>query len=323
MIDPDTILDSMGRFLRIAATVFAAISFAGAATAAESIGTIVHQDVERRYELRTPDNSFPRPRPLVIALHGLRQSLDSLRGWLRPAMVADREGFILALPEALEQRWSYGRPVFNPMPAVDGKPADDIGFIDAMIARLVEREDADPVRIYVVGLSRGGLMAFTLACALADRLAAVAPLITSMTEFQREDCRPARPVPMFILAGTADLIERYDGWLHPIGRQLSVPETIEYWRKRHGCTGQTVAPLPNIARDDRSGIGVVRWTGCAMENALVYYRVFGGGHRVPTLAPRRPGSPGRYGNRNRDIETAEEVWKFFRQHRLPEAATSD
>ena len=128
---------------------------------------------------------------------------------------------------------------------------------------------------------------------------------------------------MFILAGTADLIERYDGWLHPKGRQLSVPETIEYWRRQHGCTGQTAAPLANIARDDRSAIGVVRWTGCGTKNALVYYRVFGGGHRVPTLAPPRPGSPGRYGNRNRDIETAEEIWKFFRQHRLPKAAASD
>ena len=307
----------MTRIPRIAATVIVAISSADAATGSESVGTIVHQDVERRYELRAPHDSFPRPRPLVIALHGYRQSLDSLRGWLRLARVADREGLILAYPEALQLRWSYGRPLVNPMPTVGGKPADDLGFIDAMIARLIGDGSADPTRIYAVGLSRGGLMTFTLACALANRLAAVAALITGMTDLQREDCEPARAVPMFVLAGSADIIQRYDGWLLPKGRLLSVPETIEYWRRQHGCTGQTSAPFPNLARDDRSVVGVVRWTGCSREGALVFYRVFGGGHRVPTLAPPRPGRPGRYGNRNRDMETAEEVWKFFGQHRLP------
>ena len=301
------------------ATVYALLGLfaASGTTAADSAHTLIHQDTERRYELHLPGDAaaVPAPVPLVVSLHGYRQSLDSLRGWLRLAPVADREGFAVAYPEALDGRWSYGRPIVSPMPQAGFDPADDSGFIAAMIARLVAEGIADPARIYVAGLSRGGLMAFTLACTLADRLAAVAPMITGMTEYQIADCRPARAVPMFVLAGTADLAQRYDGWITAQGRLASVPETIEFWRKVHGCTGQKSAPLPNIVREDRSTVGVVRWTGCATDGALVYYRVFGGGHRLPSLAPPDPQRPGRMGIRNRDVETAEEIWKFFRNWR--------
>lgn len=70
----------------------------------------------------------------------------------------------------------------------------------------VETKRADPARIYVTGVSRGGHMTYTIACALADRIAGAAPAITGMTDYQRENCRPARPVPLMVVAGTMDLV---------------------------------------------------------------------------------------------------------------------
>ena len=159
-------------------------------------------------------------------------------------------------------------------------------------------------------------MAFTIACSLADKVAAVAPMISGMTEHQRDDCRPARPLPMLMLAGSADLIQRYDGWIASHGRLLSVPETLEYWRKVNGCTGQRSRPLPDGDPADRSSVGVVSWTGCSADASLEFYRVFGGGHTLPSLAPREPGPPGKFGWRNGDIETAEVLWAFFRPLQL-------
>ena len=47
------------------------------------------------------------------------------------------------------------------------------------------------------------------------------------------------------------------------------------------------------------------------------YRVEGGGHQLTSLAPGpSPMSEERFGARNRDIETAEEVWAFFRNYAL-------
>ena len=297
----------------------ASVSWTSAATAApDQSHRLTHQGIERRYELHLPRGTLvPDPKALVISLHGKNQSIESMRRWLRLETVSDREGFAIAYPEALDARWSYGRPIADPMPQVGDDPADDVGFIKAMIDALVVQGLADLKRVYVAGASRGGLMAFTLACTLSDKIAAAAPLITGMTEFQRDDCSPTRPVPMLVLAGTADFVQRYDGWLFRQGRLLSVPETMEYWRNSHGCTDQRSAPLPNIDKTDGSGVGVVRWTGCRTGGApLVLYRIGGGGHRLPSLQPGEPGPPGRSGRRNRDIETAEEVWSFFRDRRL-------
>jgi hypothetical protein len=49
-----------------------------------------------------------------------------------------------------------------------------------------------------------------------------------MTDHQREACRPARPVPLMVVAGTVAPVQSYDGWLLPSGRLLSVPETLEF-----------------------------------------------------------------------------------------------
>jgi polyhydroxybutyrate depolymerase len=209
-----------------------ALAIAGAR--ADEMIKLTHQGVERTAILHQAAGAIV-PAPLVIALQGLGQSTDGLRETLKLDVVADREGFSVLYPDAIEHKWSYGRPIVQPMPTVGGETVDDTGFLRLLIDDLVARKIADPARVYVTGMSRGGLMAFTLACALADKIAAAAVLITGMTDPQREDCRPARPVPIMALAGTNDWAQSYDGWLTEMGRLLSVPETMEFWRALHGC----------------------------------------------------------------------------------------
>jgi len=116
---------------------------------------------------------------VVIGLYGHGQTIEKFRNWLHLDATADREHFVVVYPDAVDHDWSYGRPIVKPMPAVDGEPVDDVGFIRLIIDNLVETKRADPARIYVIGLSRGGLMTYTLACALADRIAAAAAAITA------------------------------------------------------------------------------------------------------------------------------------------------
>mgnify|MGYP005640735871 CR=1 FL=1 len=305
-----------GHFGKIGAVIATACMLYPAVTSADTVHTLIHQGVERHFELHLPPGQTTTPLPLVISLQGNRQPLDSLRRWLRLAPVADREGFAIAYPVALNNRWSYGRPVAGDMPAIRGEPADDVGFIRGMIDRLVANGTADATRVYATGSSRGGLMSYALACTITGRIAAFAPLISGMTDHQRADCQPGSPRPMLVLAGSADLVQRYDGWLLSRGRLLSVPETMEFWRSRFGCTGQKSKPLPRLDANDRTqGIGVVHWTGCTAGSALVLYRVFGGGHVLPMLSPMS--WSGQFARaQNRDIETAETVWSFFKDVRL-------
>ncbi|HLH88123.1 MAG TPA: hypothetical protein VKX28_06670 [Xanthobacteraceae bacterium] len=156
-------------------------------------------------------------------------------------------------------------------------------------------------------------MSFTLACALADRVAAAAPLITGMTEYQREDCHPVRPMPITVLAGTADPAQSFGGAQGLVGRLLSVPETMDYWRSLHACTGRTARPLPHRDAADKTRITLIEWNGCHAGGRVRLFRVEGGGHQIPSFATDS-GEEGvkRFGLRNRDIETADELWAFFK-----------
>jgi len=279
---------------------------------ADEILTITHQGIARTATVYTPAGLSDGPAPVVIALYGRGSTIEGLRGSLRLDATADREHFIAVYPDAVDHDWSYGRPIINPMPAVNGEPVDDVGFIRLLVDHLVETKRGDPARIYVTGVSRGGLLTYTIACALADRVAAAVAIITGMTDHQREDCRPVRPVPLMVVAGTSDTAQPYDGWLFPRGRLLSVPETVEYWRVQNGCSKQEVRDVPHRDRFDRTIVWLVSWTDCREGASLRLYRVSGGGHKVPSLAPHSDTEGQRMGVRNRDFETADEIWSFVR-----------
>jgi polyhydroxybutyrate depolymerase len=293
---------------------FAALAFVVAGARADEMVKLTHQGVERTAILHQAAGAIG-PRPLVIALQGLGQSMDGLRETLKLDPIADREGFSALYPDAIEHKWSYGRPIIQPMPTIGGETVDDAGFLRLLIDDLVARKIADPARVYVTGMPRGGLMAFTAACALADKVAAAAALITGMTEPQREDCRPSRPVPIMALAGTGDWTQAYDGWLAEMGRLLSVPETMEFWRAVHGCTQQDRRMLPHRDDRDRTRVVLVEWTDCKSGARLRLYRINGGGHQLPSLTVIADAqSEQRWGLRNRDLETAEEVWRYVKNY---------
>jgi polyhydroxybutyrate depolymerase len=157
---------------------------------------IEHQGIARHYLAHRPSNNEDLPRPLVIYLHGLRPA-----GWKNHTQAeidtaADRGDFVAVYPEAVDHRWNYAGPTEEPI-QMRGKAVDDIGFISKLIDELVGRKLADPARIYVLGDSRGGLMTFEVMCRLSDKIAAAGPLITGMTDRQRDGCKPVRPVPIF------------------------------------------------------------------------------------------------------------------------------
>jgi polyhydroxybutyrate depolymerase len=298
------------RFSAAAMAVGLVVASWAMAARADEVLKIEHQGIERQALLHQPPAIASGPAPLVIALQGLTQTTDSLKEWLQLDAVADREGFRVLYPDAIQHSWSYGRPINQPMPKAGAETADDVGFISRLIDDLVARKLADPARIYVTGISRGALMTYTLACALADRIAAAAALSSSMTEFQRDDCHPARPVPMMVVAGTADPAQSFGGAQGQQGRLLSVPDTMNFWRELHGCAGRGVRALPHRDPADTTRVALVEWSGCH-DGRVLLYRVDGGGHKPPSLAPGTAESVARFGARNRDFETADEVWAFF------------
>jgi polyhydroxybutyrate depolymerase len=275
---------------------------------------IEQQGVVRHVLLHLPSASPAGKWLLIIYLHGLRP--ENWKNHTQPEIdaLADRDGALAAYPEALGHRWNYTPQIREPAKIGD-VVADDVGFIRKLIMQLIASNNVDPSRVYVLGDSRGGLMTYTVMCQPADQIAAAAPLISGMTGAQIAECKPARAVPLMVVAGTNDPMQSYDGFRTNTSRLLSVPETVEFWGVRHRCTGQETKELTHRLSDDTTRIMLSESTGCATEGAVRLYRVIGGGHQVPSFAPGDPDWIKQAGPINHDIETAEEFWAFARKFR--------
>jgi polyhydroxybutyrate depolymerase len=270
------------------------LSLAGVPTAGaqgNSTHTLVHQGLERRIVLHTPSAAGATgPRPLVLVLHGSGQPPQELRDWLPMEPIADREGFVVAYPDAIDGKWNYGERA--------DETIDDLGFIGALLEQLVARGIADPERLYVAGISRGALMTWTLLCRQPGRFAAAAALSSGMTEVHLGSCAPSQLIPILAIAGTADSVQPYDGSADPARtpRLLSIPRrwssgaacTIAPTKRCSRCrTASTAPPLPHIASAGRPACAAGRSRSSASPAASTS-RPRGAAARTSTR-PRRSG----------------------------------
>jgi polyhydroxybutyrate depolymerase len=198
-------MKSVRYVILIAALVLPHVSPDRAVAQPAEFSTFLYQGIERHYVLHKPTDRAGAL-PLVIALHGLNESVADFRqSWTMDA-VASRERFAVLYPLALAGRWAYAdsRPV--KLPNENGF-VDDIGYLMSLLDKLIAEHIVDPSRIYVSGVSNGGLMAWALACRVPDRLAGVAPIISGMIDRQVEQ-----------RAGTAKLDSAISGtpaWQRP------------------------------------------------------------------------------------------------------------
>ena len=288
--------------------------------------TLEHQGVARGYIVVNAAAARTGPRPLVLVLHGRRRPDEANRSSATLDALAARDGFVTVYPAAIAGAWNWPERSASPeipMSMAGGSVADDLGFLTALIDRLVAERVADRTRIYVSGASMGGFMTFAMICTLSDRIAASAALLASMTARQVAACSPRRAVPVALLAGTVDKLVPFEGRDAPTGRLLSVTETLQFWWTVHGCTDHAASPVNKLpaaghATAGNSGISTLRIdsTGCRIERAVRLYRVEGGGHTLPTLRPQSEDELSRFGPRSAEFETSEEIWSFVRRFRL-------
>jgi polyhydroxybutyrate depolymerase len=228
------------------------------------------------------DRAATAPAPTIVVLHGAWLSGQEMREMLRLSAPAGAAGFTVVYPDAGGVLWNDGATA-APMPGLLSA-ADDVGFLDALLDRLIAERIADPARIHLAGLSSGGMMAARYACLRAGRLASL--VIFAATQ-AAQPCAPARPLPVLIAAGTDDPVVRWDGGVmfgqfFEMERRMPVPEGFAAWRAANGCTG-LAAPvaLPRRGGMEEPDVLVHRATGCRGDVATLLYEIRGGGHRLP------------------------------------------
>ena len=118
--------------------------------------------------------------PMVVVLHGGGGNAENAVTMTGFDRVAAREGLIAVYPNGTAARrqgrlltWNAGHCCAS---AMDAK-VDDVGFIAAVIDILVSSGRADAARIYVTGMSNGGMLSHRLGRELSATIAAIAPVV--------------------------------------------------------------------------------------------------------------------------------------------------
>ncbi|MBI4355086.1 MAG: phospholipase [Candidatus Omnitrophica bacterium] len=277
----------------------------------------------RTYLLHLPPQRLRnRPLPLVIALHGGHGSGQRMVELTQQGLnvLADREGFIAVYPDGVDKHWNDGRAFAQYRTQREG--VDDVGFIRALIDRLVQQYGADPRRVYVTGMSNGALMSNRLACELADKIAAAAPVCGALATNLLATCHPTRPISMAIFNGTQDPLVPWDAeevYAHlglrrqPLGKRLTVPDTVAHWVRHNGCPSRPVV-TQEPDRDPADGTRVRKETygPCRGGTEVIVYAVEGGGHTWAGgwqyLGERH------IGKTSQDLDANEVIWEFFKRH---------
>lgn len=204
----------------------------------ESTASLQVGGTTRRYVLYVPASyTGQTPVPLVLDFHGLFLNGAQQRALSGYAELAEREGFIVAFPDGIDNAWNIG-PC-----CTFSRSVDDVGFARALVAKLQSEGCIDPKRVYAAGYSMGGGMSYHLACQAGDLFAAVAPAAFDL--LQEMTCTPSRPISVIAFRGTSDAIVPYAGGpsrppngLNTTIHFLGAESTFQKWATLNQCSGQ-------------------------------------------------------------------------------------
>jgi polyhydroxybutyrate depolymerase len=252
--------------------------------------------------------------PLVLVLHGAFSSAREIEKVSGFSDLAHREGFVVVYPNGiglfgLLRHWNAGFCCGRAMHA----GWDDVGFLLKLIQTLCQELPVDPQRIYLMGISNGGMLAHRFAAEHPEQLAAVtlaAAAVGARWKGQGEFVTvapPPRPVPVLIIhARDDDMIPMEGG--QSLSREdvefLGPKDAADFWCKCNGC-----APAPTEHFRQQGGEWT-RWSACREGSEVALFIIDQGGHAWP----KRPSDPHL---EEPDGDWAEIAWQFmsrFKRH---------
>lgn len=278
------------------AALFLSLQALAAATPPMIRHTTEHEGVAREYFVHVPQHlPAGEPVPLVLALHGYGSTATGFEAYHGLAAVADRHGFMIAYPQGsyFPDERSPGQPALvtswndlasNQPPKQAGphctpdsvrypRPPecsefsrcawtscnDDLGLLEKILDELQADYPVDAGRVYLLGVSNGGMMALSLGCKLSGRFAAMSSIIAQLAPGY--DCGPESDLPMLHLAGARDNSVRIDG--QPGGDGFiytSRDATLATWAAAMSCSSGPQAWSSELS--DAIGMECIAYSGC-------------------------------------------------------------
>ena len=261
--------------------------------------------LKRSAILVDPERLKRTPRTAIIVLHGgTNGSGRRIQASLGLDEAIRNAGIVAVYPDAFDGRWNI---------TGDSSGPDDPAFLRALAAKLVTDGVADRRRIFLVGVSTGGMLALRVGCQSGDYLAGVGALIAALPASLAASCKPG-PLAVMVMNGTANPLVPYQGGKADLNvfkdDVLSAEATVAPFAAASGCgTQRTVHEIPDRDPSDGSRVVIERLNGCRQDVELV--RVEGGGHTLPGR-PARADRGQVVGALNRDIAISRVIAEFVR-----------
>ena len=310
------------------AAAFLGCSASAAPGAQTSAHTLARPEGLRRYLLAQPRQRSAGKRPLVIILHGAGASAEQIMGQAFPPSplsvwleIAERENLVVMAPDAGAGGWN---DCFASSEKASKK--DDVAFIAALIDKAIAEYDVDAGRVYLMGVSRGGLLTYRAAAEIPHKLAAFSTVVAGMPP-PHAATMPAVALPALLVGCTGDPLMPYRGgkyfymlgFLDPV---RSIDDSVRFWRELAGLPDQArVLEIPHLHAWDKTRATRLMWGDAADGMQVGLYRIDRGGHAEPSRVKRYPYFLNKLvGAQNADFEVAEAAWEFFKEKRATLAA---
>jgi polyhydroxybutyrate depolymerase len=228
--------------------------------------------IRRTFTLFIPRGLRVQDRPaLVFVLHGALGDGESARWNCQMNAEAEKRKFYLIYPDATGiHTWNAGDCCgFGKL-----RKTRDVAFISDMIDFMELRLNTDSRRVFVAGLSNGGMMAYRLGIELSDKIAAIGPVEGAM-EFHGS---PKAPVSVVAIHGKHDHVVKYDGkvgsWFFVPVHAPSVSESVGYWVSHDHCSEKPITEF-------HEGYSMDLYKNGDMNTEVCLYSVEKGTHTWP------------------------------------------
>jgi polyhydroxybutyrate depolymerase len=238
---------------------------------------------------------------LLFVLHGSGGNGRKMRaGAQKLEAIAPVENILMVYPDGYKNYWNECRKTAQS--AANLENINENAFFGQMIGYFEQKYTIDPKKVFAVGTSGGGHMAYKLALTMPEKLRAITALIANLPDTNNMDCAEKRmAIPVMIVNGTADLTNPYAGGEVKtngisLGLVRSTDRTFKYWSELAGYEGAPkMEALPDT--DPTDGRTTERYTYKKPgKPEVTLLKVLNGEHNTP-----------------RDIDVYLEAWAFFKR----------
>lgn len=170
--------------------------------------------------------------------------------------------------------------------------------MEALIDYAVTEEQADPDRVRLIGVSRGGMLAFWALDQLGGRIKAAAIFIASMPAHIRNGYKLSKPVHILLMNGTKDPLIFYEevqaNTVHSMDdvekyRQLPTEQVVKDLAAMQGLPAISEVKRLSNKKSDDCRVEHWEWKGTPKKGSVTLVKVIGGGHTIsgiPQLLPK-------------------------------------